>query len=422
MDTNINTENNLNNIGTSFHPPEKDEKEVQWINIFRSGNNKSNNGETRYYSTNDIDNIIFNFVNSKDGVPLTLGHPPPEQSGRPAVGQIKELRRINNILQARIEHIDPLKEWIEQGMYKNYSVGIGMDDTGMLFLDHVAILGEKLPALKDLAKGPLKFFSDSTLNDIVNFGEDDNVVVDKHKEDIKINTKVENFERKVEPQMENEKEVNRSEELEAKSKDLEARQAELLKFEKELIDKQANQIADASRMEGSRREMFISMYNTMDHNQKIDFNGQTMSVSDALTELTKKSEENSVKTMPNDDLKINHKSSFDQNTTSQEVVNHSSSPEGISQFNRPQGIHQFNATEAIESGYLPLPKVNWTLNSFFASIRAAQILEANRAARGEPTLGKNGAIRHVMQAAMVQQGIISEIVKNSKTKKGDSQW
>ena len=127
--------------------------------IFKTGTWTDREGVTKTYTVKDIDEVIKAFdagVGAKDGIPLRIGS--HDKIYDMAGGWIKSLKRVGNSLVASFKNIPKLiKEFIENKAYKNLSCGFirnVLDPTTKnkysLVLNHVALLGAKLPAVKGL--------------------------------------------------------------------------------------------------------------------------------------------------------------------------------------------------------------------------------------------------------------------------------
>lgn len=127
--------------------------------IFRAGKWTSSNGTTKTYTEADLDKIIAQFNNGKEGeagktkdgrkVPLTVGHP---DDNAPAFGYLGKIWRDGiKLMGGFVNVLDVMKGWISQKTYEAVSIAINGD----LSLRHVGILGGVPPAVPSM--GDWKF-------------------------------------------------------------------------------------------------------------------------------------------------------------------------------------------------------------------------------------------------------------------------
>lgn len=135
-----------------------------WIEIFRGGKQIDSQGRSH-----DGDGLIEKAINSFDPKvhepPVVVGHP---KDNTPAFGWIAGLKKIGNVLHAKIKDVVPeFKKAVKAGLYKKRSASFYPDGR----LRHVGFLGAAPPAVKGLAD--LKFEGDGgiTFNDLT-FGEE----------------------------------------------------------------------------------------------------------------------------------------------------------------------------------------------------------------------------------------------------------
>ncbi|PID77565.1 MAG: hypothetical protein CSB24_00750 [Deltaproteobacteria bacterium] len=122
-------------------------KKDDWIEIFRTGDY----GKKGIYTRADLDQIVKNF-NGEDQVPIVVGHP---QTDSPAWGWLGGLRRVGEILQARVAdlHAD-FRKALQDKKFRNRSVRIASTRAGKKLL-HLGFLGAALPEVEGL--GSLQF-------------------------------------------------------------------------------------------------------------------------------------------------------------------------------------------------------------------------------------------------------------------------
>lgn len=115
-----------------------------YIEVFRAGTHKSNNGESYTYTNADLDYIVKNYNNSKYEAPIVIGHP---TESAPAYGWVSDLKRTGETLLAKFKEVVPeFSELVEKGLYKKRSISLYPD----LTLRHVGFLGAVPPAIKGL--------------------------------------------------------------------------------------------------------------------------------------------------------------------------------------------------------------------------------------------------------------------------------
>jgi len=123
---------------------------MNWFAIFKTGKHTSNSGETKEYTTEDLDKMISKFESGK--VPLVVGHP---KTNDPAWGWLKSIKRVGDTLYAEAENVvAEFAEMVNKKMFPNRSIAINPDGS----LRHVGFLGAVPPAVKGLGEVS---FSDS---------------------------------------------------------------------------------------------------------------------------------------------------------------------------------------------------------------------------------------------------------------------
>ena len=121
---------------------------MKWYEIFRSGEQTDNNGESREWTNGDLDTMVTLYneqePEEKHTAPIILGH---VESNTPAFGWVDKLKRVGNTLMATFKDVEPqFKELVNAGRYKTVSAAF-YDD---LKLRHLAFLGANVPAIKGL--------------------------------------------------------------------------------------------------------------------------------------------------------------------------------------------------------------------------------------------------------------------------------
>ena len=128
------------------------EKVTDWQTIFKTGMHTDNNGQTRYWSEDDLKTTAAKFNPSNHTPPLTIGHP---STNGPAFGWVAGLRVNGKNLQAKFKAVtDGVKDLVQKGLYQKISSAFYGDKS----LRHVGLLGADVPAVKGL---PALQFSES---------------------------------------------------------------------------------------------------------------------------------------------------------------------------------------------------------------------------------------------------------------------
>lgn len=121
---------------------------MKWYEIFKSGIQTDNNGESREWTNGDLDTMVTLYneqePDEKHTAPIILGH---VESNTPAFGWVDKLKRVGNTLMATFKDVEPqFQELVNAGRYKTVSAAF-YDD---LKLRHLAFLGANVPAVKGL--------------------------------------------------------------------------------------------------------------------------------------------------------------------------------------------------------------------------------------------------------------------------------
>lgn len=115
----------------------------KWIEVFRAGDY----GAKGNYSAADLDALVSNYDPAKHEAPLVLGHP---QHDAPAMGWVESLKRVGNVLMAKLRQVQPqLEDFVRTGMYTKRSISFYRDP---LSLRHVGFLGAMPPEVQGLAE------------------------------------------------------------------------------------------------------------------------------------------------------------------------------------------------------------------------------------------------------------------------------
>jgi len=142
--------------------------EGQWIDVFRAGDY----GEKGSYTPADLDAVVDNYNPAEHEAPVVIGHP---EHDAPAFGWVAGLRRVGDMLQAKLRQLPPqFESLVRQGQFKKRSVAFYQTARG-LALRHLAFLGAMPPAVKGLKDLRLCEFRDNSAFIAVefqNFGMD----------------------------------------------------------------------------------------------------------------------------------------------------------------------------------------------------------------------------------------------------------
>lgn len=119
---------------------------TDWFEIFRTGTWTDASGNTREWTTEDLDTIITNYNPEDRETPLVIGHP---EIDSPAYGWVEGVKRVGEILLAKGKDIvSQFEDMVKQGLFKNRSIRLSPDGTRLL---HVGFLGAAAPAVTGLA-------------------------------------------------------------------------------------------------------------------------------------------------------------------------------------------------------------------------------------------------------------------------------
>lgn len=122
---------------------------TRWIEVFRAGKQTDSAGNTKDWTTEDLDTIVKTYndqpAEARHEAPVVLGHP---ETDKPAYGWVQQLKREGNTLLAELKDLsDNFVEMVKNGMYKKRSISLYAD----MLLKHVGFLGAVPPAVKGLA-------------------------------------------------------------------------------------------------------------------------------------------------------------------------------------------------------------------------------------------------------------------------------
>ena len=116
----------------------------KWIEIFKTGTHTDSSGNTKEWTTKDIDKIVNSYAAREVDAPAVIGHP---KSNAPAYGWVLDLKRDGSKLLAKVK--PTAKEfvgWLRKGLYRHVSMSVRPD----LTLRHIGFLGAAPPAVKGL--------------------------------------------------------------------------------------------------------------------------------------------------------------------------------------------------------------------------------------------------------------------------------
>ena len=155
--------------------------------IFSTGKHTDSKGNTKEWTTEDLDKIVYQFENVHKKATVCVGHP---QSNSPAYGWLDNVKRIGNGLYCTFKDVqDEFKTAVNKGLFKNRSISLDKD----LNIRHLAFLGGQAPAIKGLEQ----FCFESQENDtVVEFSDYEDINIVENKEIKKGNEKVETEELK----------------------------------------------------------------------------------------------------------------------------------------------------------------------------------------------------------------------------------
>jgi hypothetical protein len=128
-----------------------------WIECFKTGRHTDSAGNSRDFTTEDLDSIVLSYSqrlqeNPGSLAPLVKGHP---ESDSPAIGWVESLARRGNFLIAKIRDIteDTALE-LKEKKFRNVSISLYSD----MSLNHIGLLGAANPAVKGLK--PIEFIAE----------------------------------------------------------------------------------------------------------------------------------------------------------------------------------------------------------------------------------------------------------------------
>jgi len=118
---------------------------TDWFEIFRTGTWTDASGNTREWTTADLDTIITNYKPEDREAPFVIGHP---ETDSPAYGWVEGVKRVGEVLLAKGKDVaSEFEDMVKQGLFKNRSIRLAPDGTRLL---HVGFLGAMAPAVSGL--------------------------------------------------------------------------------------------------------------------------------------------------------------------------------------------------------------------------------------------------------------------------------
>lgn len=117
-----------------------------WFEIFRTGTWTDAAGDTKEWTTKDLNTIVANHNPDEEEVPLVIGHP---ETNSPSYGWVEGIKRVGEVLLAKgKELVSEFEDMVKQGLFKKRSIRLTPDGTRLL---HIGFLGVAAPAVKGLA-------------------------------------------------------------------------------------------------------------------------------------------------------------------------------------------------------------------------------------------------------------------------------
>lgn len=184
--------------------------EDQWIEVFAAGEQTDSAGNTKKWTSSDLETIVSKYNSQKDHeAPAVIGHP---TSNAPAYGWVQQLKTDGKLLYAKFNQLVPeFVDMLKNGMYKKRSISLYSD----LTLRHIGFLGAMPPAIKGLKD--IAFQSGESFSIEFNYNQKGDPNMDANELKTKLDELTSKF-NDAEKQLNKSKEVNKK--LEESSKDI----------------------------------------------------------------------------------------------------------------------------------------------------------------------------------------------------------
>lgn len=116
----------------------------EWDLVFRAGKHTDSSGNTRTWTTDDLDKIVSSFDPAVHEPPLVIGHP---SDNAPAFGWVAGIKRVGDGLYLQYKDVAAeFKDWAAKKLFKKKSIAVYPDGS----LRHIGYLGAMPPAIKGL--------------------------------------------------------------------------------------------------------------------------------------------------------------------------------------------------------------------------------------------------------------------------------
>lgn len=116
----------------------------EWDLVFRAGQHTDSSGNTKKWTTDDLDKIVSSFNPAFHEPPLVIGHP---SDNAPAFGWVAGIKRVGDGLYLQYKDVaNEFKDWAAKKLFKKKSIAVYPDGS----LRHIGYLGAMPPAIKGL--------------------------------------------------------------------------------------------------------------------------------------------------------------------------------------------------------------------------------------------------------------------------------
>ncbi|NJD38441.1 MAG: hypothetical protein FIA89_09015 [Geobacter sp.] len=116
----------------------------EWDLVFRAGQHTDSSGNTKKWTTADLDRIVNSFNPAYHEPPLVIGHP---SDNAPAFGWVAGIKRQGDGLYLKYKDVaSEFKDWASKKLFKKKSIAVYPDGS----LRHIGYLGAMPPAIKGL--------------------------------------------------------------------------------------------------------------------------------------------------------------------------------------------------------------------------------------------------------------------------------